>query len=44
MQDVETLSNCDTILREMLTFEFIIAINVWCEILHVNNISKNQKS
>ncbi|XP_050529651.1 uncharacterized protein LOC126899133 isoform X2 [Daktulosphaira vitifoliae] len=39
--DAETLCNCEAILKEMLTFEFIVAIHVWYEILlRVNNISK----
>ncbi|XP_060871404.1 uncharacterized protein LOC132945652 [Metopolophium dirhodum] len=39
--DAETLCDCEAILKEMLTFEFIVAIHVWYEILlRVNNISK----
>ncbi|GBP51838.1 Zinc finger MYM-type protein 1 [Eumeta japonica] len=39
--DSETLSDCEAVLKEMLTFEFIVAIHVWYEILlRVNNISK----
>ncbi|XP_060860667.1 uncharacterized protein LOC132938028 [Metopolophium dirhodum] len=37
--DAETLCDCEAILKEMLTFEFIVAIHVWYEILlRVNNI------
>ncbi|CAG4984984.1 unnamed protein product [Parnassius apollo] len=37
--DSETLSDCDAVL--MLTFEFVVAIHVWYEVLlRVNNISK----
>lgn len=40
-QDIETRSDCQTILKGMLCFELIIATNVWYEILlHVNNINK----
>ncbi|KAK4880038.1 hypothetical protein RN001_008184 [Aquatica leii] len=39
--DSETLSDCKAVLNKMLTFEFIVAIHVWYEILlRVNNISK----
>ncbi|XP_071051124.1 uncharacterized protein [Onthophagus taurus] len=40
-EDAETLCNCEAVLKEMLTFEFIVAIHVWYEVLsRVNNISK----
>ncbi|GFT16092.1 zinc finger MYM-type protein 1 [Trichonephila clavipes] len=39
--DSETLSDCDAVLNEMFSFEFIVAIHVWYEVLlRVNNISK----
>ncbi|GFU50407.1 zinc finger MYM-type protein 1 [Trichonephila clavipes] len=39
--DSETLSDSDAVLNEMISFEFIVEINVWYEVLlHVNNISK----
>ncbi|GFU83061.1 zinc finger MYM-type protein 1 [Trichonephila clavipes] len=39
--DSESLSDCDTVLNEMFSFEFIVAIHVWYEVLlRVNNISK----
>ncbi|GFX69080.1 zinc finger MYM-type protein 1 [Trichonephila clavipes] len=39
--DTETLSDCDAVLNEMFSFEFIVAIHVWYEVLlRVNNISK----
>ncbi|GFT40466.1 zinc finger MYM-type protein 1 [Trichonephila clavipes] len=39
--DSETLSKCDAVLNEMFSFEFIVAIHVWYEVLlRVNNISK----
>ncbi|GFT32831.1 zinc finger MYM-type protein 1 [Trichonephila clavipes] len=39
--DSETLSDCDAVLNEMFSFEFIVAIHVWYEVLLcVNNISK----
>ncbi|GFU31249.1 zinc finger MYM-type protein 1 [Trichonephila clavipes] len=37
----ETLSDCDAVLNEMFSFEFIVAIHVWYEVLlRVNNESK----
>lgn len=43
--DAEALCDCEAILKEMLTFEFIVAIHVWYEILlRVNNISKIRQS
>ncbi|CAH0547209.1 unnamed protein product [Brassicogethes aeneus] len=40
-EDVDTLCDCQAIVTEMLTLEFIISIHVWYEILNrVNNISK----
>ncbi|GFW35835.1 zinc finger MYM-type protein 1 [Trichonephila clavipes] len=39
--DSETLSDCDAVLNEMFSFEFIVAIHVWYEVLlRLNNISK----
>ncbi|GFX23778.1 zinc finger MYM-type protein 1 [Trichonephila clavipes] len=39
--DSETLSDCDAVLNEMFSFEFIVAMHVWYEVLlRVNNISK----
>lgn len=39
--DADTLCDCQAIITEMLTLEFIISIHVWYEILNrVNNISK----
>ncbi|GFV71161.1 zinc finger MYM-type protein 1 [Trichonephila clavipes] len=39
--DSETLSDCDAVLNEMFSFEFIVAIHVWYEVLlRVNNGSK----
>ncbi|GFV87648.1 zinc finger MYM-type protein 1 [Trichonephila clavipes] len=39
--DSETLSDCDAVLNEMFSFEFIVAIHIWYEVLlRVNNISK----
>ncbi|GFX29450.1 retrovirus-related Pol polyprotein from transposon opus [Trichonephila clavipes] len=39
--DSETLSDCDAVLNEMFSFEFIVALHVWYEVLlRVNNISK----
>ena len=43
--DSETPSDCKAVLNEIITFEFIVAILVWYEILfHVNNISKQWQS
>ncbi|GFY01908.1 zinc finger MYM-type protein 1 [Trichonephila clavipes] len=43
--DSETLSDCDAVLIEMFSFEFIVAIHVWYEVLLcVNNISKLRQS
>jgi len=40
-EDADTLCDCQAIITEMLTLEFIISIHVWYEILNrVNNISK----
>ncbi|CAG9767674.1 unnamed protein product [Ceutorhynchus assimilis] len=40
-RDSDTLSDCEAILNEIFTFEFVVAIHVWYEILlRVNNISK----
>ena len=37
----ETLTDCKAVLNKMLTYEFIVAIHMWHEILlHVNNKSK----
>ena len=39
--DSKTLSDCKAVLNKMLTYEFIVATNMWYKILlHVNNISK----
>lgn len=40
-KDSDTLSDCKAILNEIFTFEFVVAVHVWYEILlRVNNISK----
>ncbi|GFX20393.1 zinc finger MYM-type protein 1 [Trichonephila clavipes] len=39
--DSESLSDCDAVWNELFSFEFIVAMHVWYEVLlRVNNISK----
>ncbi|XP_051168857.1 zinc finger MYM-type protein 1-like [Leptopilina boulardi] len=40
-KEADVLCDCEGVLKEMLTFEFIVSIHVWYEVLlRVNNISK----